>query len=62
MRYSMLTLRRMAWHELAEADGQRIAVARHADVGQLAVGRVGALAIEGMRPCTELKPCAPLTK
>ena len=38
----MLTPRRMAMRELAEADRGRIAVARDAEIDQLAVGEIGA--------------------
>ena len=48
---------------LAQADGQRIAVARNADVQQVAIGRRRLpWRWRGMRPWAELKPCAPLTK
>jgi hypothetical protein len=38
----MFTPRRMRVGELAKADGRRIAVARHAEIDQIAVGEVGA--------------------
>ena len=48
---------------VAEADGERVAIARDADVERGSrLAALAPVAMGGMRPCAELKPCAPLTK
>ena len=42
--------------ELPEPDGGGVPVAGHPDVVELVVREVRSVAIEGIRPCTELKP------
>jgi hypothetical protein len=43
--------------ELAEPDGSRIAVAGHAEIDESRLARLAPVSTDGMRPCTELKPC-----
>ena len=42
--------------ELAEPDRRGVAVAGDAEVDEVAVGEIGPVSTEGIRPCTELKP------
>ena len=62
MTYSIRTLRRMAWQSWprpmeSESPSPEIPIYRRSRLAAAAP-----VAIEGMRPCAELKPCAPPTK